>query len=59
MRITYQGFEVELKLRTGFTVHNQDGTAAVLVHVDDVKIVSGPDGGPGGPGEPMPIDKAA
>lgn len=57
MKITYQGVEVELNMRPGFTVHSQDGTSALMVYVDPV-ILSGP-GGPDGPGEPMPIGKAA
>ena len=55
MKITYCGVEVELKIRTGFTVHNQDGTSAIMVYVEPVIM----GGGPGGPGEPMPIEDAA
>lgn len=58
MKVTYQGIEVELKLRPGFTVHNQDGTAYKLMYVDSVVVPPLPPG-PGGPGEPLPIRDAA
>ncbi len=58
VKVTYQGIEVELELRRGFTVHNQDGTSYVMMHVDSVVIPDGP-GGPGGPGEPLPVEDAA
>lgn len=58
MKVTYQGIEVELTLRRGFTVHNQDGSSHVMMHVDSVVVSDGP-GGPDGPGEPLPIERAA
>ena len=56
MKITYQGVEIELELRTGLTVHNQDGTSYVQLHV--TPKLPPFDGGPGG-GEPLPEPKAA
>jgi len=55
MRITYQGVDVELKVRVGFTVHNQDGTSYLPVFVEaDI-----PPEPPRGGGEPLPIEDAA
>ena len=56
MKITYQGVEVELKLRVGFTVHNPDGTAYLPVFVDAV-LPPIPPNGDGG--EPLPLPRAA
>lgn len=56
MKVTYQGMEIELEMRTGFTVHNQDGTSYVQVHVTPKlpPLPGGPDGG-----EPLPEPKSA
>jgi hypothetical protein len=45
------GMKVELK--TGFTVHNQDGTSELIVYVEPVIPPRG------GGGEPMPEPKSA
>jgi hypothetical protein len=55
---TGDGLEVEVDLRFGFTVHNQDGTSAQLVHLENPRIVGGwppPSGG----GEPLPVGDVA
>ena len=58
MKATYQGVEVEFDLRPGFTVHNQDGTSSLLMHLENFRIVGGWPTPPGG-GEPLPEPKSA
>lgn len=51
---TDDGLEVEADLRFGFAVHNQDGTSAQIVHVENHRIVGGYPTPPSGGGEPLP-----
>lgn len=55
---TAAGYEVEVDLRFGFAVHNQDGSASRIVHLDNPRIIGGPPNN-GGPGEPLPKREAA
>ncbi|ACF34093.1 hypothetical protein I5H93_gp030 [Mycobacterium phage SuperGrey] len=57
MKVTYRGMEIELELRVGFTVHNQDGSSYIQVHVTPTSITGGGPDGDGG--EPLPIERAA
>jgi hypothetical protein len=56
MKITYRGIELEVEVKTGFTVHNQDGTSYVNLYLTP-KLPPSPNG-PGG-GEPLPVPKVA
>lgn len=60
MRITMDdGTEVEVDLRMGFTVHNQDGSAYKMVHLENARVVGGRPTPPSGGGEPLPEPKSA
>ncbi|WP_082984846.1 hypothetical protein [Mycobacterium sp. 1245499.0] len=55
---TVDGYEVEVDLRFGFTVHNQDGSSSRIVHLENPRVIGGPPDD-GGPGEPLPKRKAS
>lgn len=56
MKVMWQGMDIDVECRTGFTVYNQDGTSYVQVHMTP-HVPPMPDG-PGG-GEPLPEPRVA
>ena len=57
---TDDGLEVEVDLRMGFAVHNQDETAVQYVHLENARVVGGwPPPPDGDGGEPLPAEGAA